>query len=111
GLVLVTGAMSGCWQHPNPGTRSLSVVRVSPDVGNAAAPLLLNDAITVFFSAPVDALSVTRDTVAVLDAEGNTVPGRLRVGGAWGTFEPRSPLTAALEDGSVRPGLGDRLAR
>src|SRR5262245_935483 len=109
GLLLVAGTTSGCWQHPSPGTRTLSVVRVSPDIGNVAAPLLLNDAITVFFSAPVDALSVTRDTVAVLDAEGNAVPGRLRVGGTWVTFEPRAPLTMALEDGSFRPGREYRL--
>jgi hypothetical protein len=109
GLLLVAGTMSGCWQHQSAGTRTLSVVRVSPDLGNAATPLLLNDAITVFFSAPVDALSVTRDTVEVLDAEGNAVPGRLRVGGTWVTFEPRAPLTQALEDGSFRPGREYRL--
>lgn len=72
--------------------------------------MLLNDTITVYFSAPVDPLSVTSDSFAVLDLRGNQVPGRLRVGGTFVTFEPVPPLQPDLQDGSLQPDSEYRLA-
>ncbi|MSR39307.1 MAG: hypothetical protein EXS02_10790 [Planctomycetes bacterium] len=100
-LLALLGATS-CWSREAP-VATFAVDRISPDLA-LATEFLLNDAITVYFTRPVDPLSVTRDTVTVLDHEGNAVQGRLRVGGLWVTFEPKAPLTASLEDGSFRPG-------
>ena len=98
----------GCGTHDSPEPAPLAVARISPDLAGGA-PLLLNEAITVYFSQSLDPLSITRDTVSVLDAEGNSVPGRLRTGSTWVTFEPRPPLHPSLEDGSLRPGREYRL--
>ena len=70
---------------------------------------MLNDAITVHFSQPVDPLSVTSDSFAVLDAEGHPVRGRLRVEGTYVTFEPETPLSRELRDGSFLPSRHYRL--
>lgn len=83
---------------------AFEVLRTSPGLGSDTAPLLLNDAVTIYFSAPVAAFSVTPDSVAVLDARGDRVPGDLRIGLSWVTFTPRPPLSAALVDGSFVPG-------
>lgn len=108
GLLLVLGCAVGCGTHQSPEVTPLAVVRISPDLAGGA-PLLLNEAITVYFSQAIDPLSVTRDTVSVLDSEGNAVPGRLRTGTTWVTFEPRPPLQPSLEDGSLRPARDYRL--
>lgn len=78
--------------------------RTSPPPAGSAPPLLLNDAITAYFSAPVLPVSVTPDSVTVVDDRGHRVPGELRVGADWITFTPLPPVTAALDDGSFRPG-------
>lgn len=75
-----------------------------PSADQTATPLLLNDAITAYFSAPVLPVSVTPDSVTVVDDRGHRVPGELRVGADWITFMPLPPVTAALDDGSFRPG-------
>ncbi len=105
------GAMllTACWQRTPPATAQFAVARISPDLRDGASPLLLNDAITVYFSAAVDPMSVTRDSFAVLNGEGHAVRGRLRVDGAWITFEPEPPLSADLQDGSFQPGQDYRL--
>lgn len=108
GLWFVLGCTMGCGTHDIPDPAPLAVARISPDLASGA-PLLLNEAITVYFSQSLDPLSITRDTVSVLDAEGNSVPGRLRTGSTWVTFEPRPPLHPSLEDGSLRPGREYRL--
>ncbi|MCA8965749.1 MAG: hypothetical protein H6838_20525 [Planctomycetes bacterium] len=92
---------AGCHRSAPP---AFEVMHTSPVLGGEAGPLLLNDTITVYFSAPVSALSVTSDSVHVVDARGNQVPGQLRVGENWVTFAPRPPLTAGLVDGSFQPG-------
>ncbi len=93
-------ACAGCHRAPPP---DFVVLRVSPAL-DATAPLLLNDTITVYFSAPIAPLSVLPDSVAVMDAEGHQVPGSLRAGATWITFTPQPPLTASLADGSFVPG-------
>jgi hypothetical protein len=112
GSALVAAGMFGlvgCWPRSPVEQQPLAVVRTSPELGTAAAPLMLNDSITVYFTAPVNPLSVTSDVVRVLDADGHAVPGRLRTGGSWITFEPDPPLRADLADGSFRAGSAYRL--
>ncbi|MBL8729980.1 MAG: Ig-like domain-containing protein [Planctomycetes bacterium] len=107
-LTLTAAAAAACWRSP-PRSRPFEVVRTSPALGSADAPLLLNDSITVYFSDPVQPLSVTEDSVTLVDDAGRRVPGALRVGANWVTFEPEPPLAADLGDGSFRPGATYRL--
>ncbi|MBL9079834.1 MAG: Ig-like domain-containing protein [Planctomycetes bacterium] len=107
-LCLTAAAAAGCWRN-SPEPVPFEVARTSPALGTEAAPLLLNDSITVYFSAPVQPLSVTEDSVTVLDEAGRQVRGALRVASNWVTFEPEPPLAADLRDGSFRPGATYRL--
>lgn len=107
-FVLLALAGASCWRQP-PKVAAFDVVRTSPALGEGATPLLLNDTVTVYFSGPLNPVSVTNDTVAVLDERGHQVPGKLRVGPNWVTFEPLPPLAADLMDGSFQPGCSYRL--
>lgn len=98
-LVLAVAACS-----PPASERPFAVSRTSPDLGPASVPLLLNDAVTVYFTAEVLPVSVTPDAVVVVDERGERVPGSLAVGSNWVAFHPLPPLTADLVDGSFRPG-------
>jgi len=94
---------AACWQE-QPRRQPLQVERTSPVLDDEAQPILLNDSLTVFFSAPLLPLSVTSDSVSVLDERGHQVPGSLQVGEDWVTFRPHAPLAPDLLDGSFRPG-------
>jgi len=100
---------SACWQASPAPPAVLEVEGVSPSLAPEAEPLLLNDSVTVYFSAPIHALSVTADTVSVVDREGHAVPGSLETGSDWVTFSPEPPLSPGLQDGSFRPGEDYRL--
>lgn len=79
-----------------------SVARVRPADG---APVFLNQRLTVYFTEPVDALSVTQDTVRVVDSEGHLVGlERLEVGSQLVTLHPRTPVSPTLDDGSFVAG-------
>ncbi len=106
GLLLAT---AGCESKQRKAPARFEIQRVSPDLGVEAEGLLLNEAITVYFSAPVDPFRVTEDTFAVLDAEGHPVEGSLRCEGRWVTFHPRAPLTPSLTDGGLQPASDYRL--
>jgi hypothetical protein len=72
--------------------------------------LLLNDAITIYFSEPIQPTSVTEDSVTVIDENGHQVPGAsLVVGTDWVSWVPEPPLAKDLSDGSFRPGGHYRL--
>lgn len=100
-LLISILAQSACWRGPSTETR-FQLLRTSPAAGSAG--LLLNDSITAFFSAPIHGLSVTNDTFTVVDDAGGKVPGALRVGATWVTFEPRAPQRPDLTDGAFLPG-------
>lgn len=102
-------ALGSCSRGRVAPAERFEVTRVFPSLAESGEPLLLNDAITVHFSEPIDPLSVTSDSFAVLDAEGHPVRGRLRVEGAYVTFEPEAPLTRELRDGSLLPASRYRL--
>lgn len=104
-LLLLSAA--ACWQAA-PQSLPFGIVRTSPDL-EAGTPVLLNDALTVYFSDPILPLSVTGDSVTVVDEAGHQVPGALRCGANWVTFVPEPPLAADLDDGSFRPGRSYRL--
>ena len=105
GLLALAAA---CWRSP-PASRPLEVVRSAPALGDQAPPLLLNDSLTVYFSEPLLPLSITSDSVAMIDERGLQVPGSLRTGANWVAFVPTPPLTPGLDDGSFRPGGRYRL--
>jgi hypothetical protein len=99
---------TACWRS-QPSAPPFDVVRTSPVFGGESEPLMLNDSVTVYFSAAVNPVSVTAHSVTVLDELGHPVPGSLRAGPTWVTFVPNPPLSADLADGSFRPGATYRL--
>lgn len=107
--LLAWAVAAGCSRGGTTVPASFAAMRVFPALAPEAEPLLLNDAITVYFSEPVDPMSVTRDSFAVHDSDGHPVRGRLRCDGTWVTFEPEAPLGADLQDGSLRPSREYRL--
>lgn len=88
---------------------ALAIEHTSPDLSLAAPPLLLNDSITVYFTAPLLPLSVTTESFTLLDLAGHQVPGTLRTGTNWITYVPDPPLQPSLDDGSFQPGATYRL--
>lgn len=94
---------AACWRSA-PDPAPLTVDHTSPALGDRAQPLLLNDAITVYFTDRIQPLSVTSASVSLLDEAGHQVPGTLRVGANYVSFQPNPPLSADLGDGSYRPG-------
>ena len=91
---------------------SLSIDRTSPALDDPSKPVLLNEALTIYFSEPILPTSVTSDSVSLIDESGHKVSGQLRAGKAgndWVQFVPDPPLAADLGDGSFRPGAHYRL--
>ena len=106
-LLLVLG-LAACWQSTEQ-SEPLQVERTSPALDDASQPVLLNDSLTVYFSDEILPLSVTPDSVSVLDDAGHQVPGSLQVGSNWVAFRPEAPLDSDLMDGSFQPGGRYRL--
>lgn len=84
---------------------TLSVTTTSADgaMERGQALFYLNHPLRIDFSRPLDPLSITGDTVRVVDAHGHAVPGALRIGTRSVTFEPHPPLAPSLDDGSLKP--------
>lgn len=101
--LLLLAALGSCWDQ-GAGAEPLTIDRTSPPLGDPSQPVLLNDALTVYFSEPLQPLSVTSDSVSLLDEDGHHVPGELQVGSNWVAFVPEPPLAKDLTDGSFRPG-------
>ena len=99
---------SACW-HRTPAPAAFKVLRTSPNLDSDTEPILLNDSITIYFSDSLQALSVTPDSVSLVDEDDRPVRGSLRVGSNWVAFQPDPPLTRELTDGSLRPGGKYRL--
>jgi hypothetical protein len=79
---------------------TLRLVRIDPDRG----PLYLNQPIRFLFDDVVDPLSVTSDTVRIVDAAGLAVPGKRLVRQYYVEFVPHVPTRFSLDDGSFQPG-------
>ena len=72
--------------------------------------LLLNQSIVLRFDRALDPLSVTRDSIRLVDERARTIPlERVRVREASIELLPRAPIHANLDDGSYRPGSTLRL--
>src|SRR5262245_31829978 len=108
GALVVALLAAACW-HRAPTPSAFEVLRTSPNLGSDSEPILLNDSITIYFSDTIQALSVTPDSVSLVDEEDRPVRGSLRVGSNWATFQPEPPLTREMTDGSLRPGGAYRL--
>jgi hypothetical protein len=106
--LLLAGVLAGCGGGGAKDTGPFEVLRTSPPLG-AHERILLNQEITVYFSGLVDPMAVSPDTVAVVDARGERVPGDLQPGSRSVTFVPRAPLQPDLLDGSLRPDTDYRL--
>ena len=104
-LVLLTllAGLGSCWDG-SPIIEPLRVDRTSPVLSDPARPVLLNDALTVYFSEPIQPGSVNEDSVVLLDQDGHQVRGEVEVGSDWIAFVPSPPLEKDLGDGSFRPG-------
>ncbi len=77
-----------------------TAVRIKPD----GERVILNQEITVYFSKPIEPLSVTPDTVRVVDSQGHAVaPAGIDVGSQSLSVRPRPPITPSLSDGTLRP--------
>ena len=105
---MLAATAAACWRS-GPETEPLRVDRTSPVLGEPDAPVLLNDALTVYFRDSILPLSVTPHSVSLLDEHGLQVPGSLDVGENWLAFRPSPPLGPELDDGSFRPGGRYRL--
>ena len=86
---------------------SLSIDRTSPALDDPSKPVLLNEALTIYFSEPILPTSVTSDSVSLIDESGHKVSGQLRAGKAgndWVQFVPDPPLAAVgAEEGRASP--------
>jgi len=107
-LVVVLAGLGGCWNR-SAVQEPLTIDRTSPVLSDSARPVLLNDALTVYFSQPIQPGSVNEDSVVLLDQDGHQVDGAVEVGSNWITFVPAPPLARNLEDGTFRPGGQYRL--
>jgi hypothetical protein len=100
--VVVCGLLAAaCHRAPPP---EFGIASTSPELRGTPPVVMLNEPLTVYFTAPVAGLSVTPDTVQVLDSRGERVPGTLQNGSHWVSFVPQPPLTPELRDGSFLPG-------
>jgi hypothetical protein len=77
---------------------------------DGATGVFLNEPLVLHFSGALDRSSVTRASVAVLDANGRQVAGSLAVDGARVTFTPELPRRPDLNDGGFLPGAEVRVA-
>lgn len=101
-LVLLAVSAVACGRGATlPAPEPFVVTRISPEPGGT--PLLLNQQVTLSFSAPLDPESARGDAFQVVDEAGRKVQGRVLVGVQSLTFEPRVPLRPELDDGSFRP--------
>jgi len=107
GALVVALLAAACW-HRAPAPSAFKVLHTSPNLDDSE-PILLNDSITIYFSDTLQALSVTPDSVSLVDEEDRPVRGSLRVGSNWVAFQPEPPFSRELTDGSLRPGGTYRL--
>lgn len=102
-LLVLLVSLAGCGQDAQ--DRPPLVLRsVRPlDTGER---LRLNDDIILEFSDDLDATSVTRDSVTLVDpATGAVAKGRWVTTGSSLRFVPEAALTPSLRDGGFRPGV------
>jgi hypothetical protein len=97
-FLALVGLAPACVEPPPP---SLHLLEFRQQGVNTVA---LNEELTFFFSGPLDASSVTSESVRVLDEDGFEARGERRVRGNALTFLPDLPRASDLSDGGFRPG-------
>lgn len=98
--------LQACWDSGRQDAGRLSIIHESPSSSDAEdALVLLNQEVVVYFSEPIDPLSVTEETFRVVDREGRGVPGSRSLGlsGTSVIFTPLAPVQRDLSGGSFRP--------
>lgn len=105
--LLLLPALPGCTPADADGGR-LGLESAFPASGGQ--PLLLNDAIRLTFSEPVDPTSVTRESARLVNQRtGLEAQGSWQVDGRLVLFRPSGVRNAALSDGGFSPGQTYRL--
>jgi len=106
--VLVGGAVlcgvTAC--EPGPADARPALLRlVRPRLDAAGlSGVFLNEELRLYFSAPLDRTTVTRENVRLVDERGNPAHGRLEVAGDCVRFLPDLPRRRDLSDGGLQPG-------
>ncbi|MHC5065733.1 MAG: Ig-like domain-containing domain [Planctomycetota bacterium] len=99
--------LQACWDSGSQKSGKLAIIHESPSAAaGEEALVLLNQEVVVYFSEPIDPLSVTEETFRVVDQEGRGVAGARSLGlsGSSIIFSPVPPVQRDLSDGSFRPG-------
>lgn len=100
--LLLFPALGGC-SPADPAGGQLGLEAAFPAPGGR--PLLLNDAIRLTFSEPVDPTSVTRESVRLVNPRtGLEAQGDWQVDGRLVLFRPAGVRNSALSDGGFSPG-------
>jgi hypothetical protein len=102
------GLLSGlaCAGSEGAAPRTLQVVRIDPERSEG---VFLNEPLAFHFSAEVDPLSVSRESVVIETADGQRARGSLSVEGRKVLFQPDVPHAPDLSDGGYRPGASYRV--
>lgn len=102
-LALAVAPLVGCdGPADTPSPVGLRLEQRRPD---AAEGIYLNEPLVLHFSAPLDPLSVTRESVRIRAADGGPAAhGVFEVDGERLRFRPDAPLEPTLSDGGLRPG-------
>ena len=111
-FALALSGVAGCADGDGPPQGWLQIRRVQPDYelpGLGGGRVFLNQRITVHFNAPIDPMSITRDTIQVVDSDGRPVPGRLERRRQSVDFVPVVATLPDLSDGSFLPDAAYRL--
>lgn len=93
-------SLAGCGDRPSSAAGPFAAVRIKPD----GELVFLNQALTVYFSEPVEPLSITGDTVRIVDGDGHPVAiSGIDVGSQSISVRPRPPTMPSMDDGTLRP--------
>lgn len=100
---LALSLLTGCDRSAEPAVRA--GLRLEQRRPEAAEGIYLNEPLVLHFSAPLDPLSVTRESVRIRAADGGPpAHGVYEVDGDRLRFRPDPPLEPGLSDGGLRPG-------
>jgi len=102
-LALLLTACTGSEGGPQ---RTLRLERMDPTIKEG---VFLNEPLTFHFSADVDPLSISRESVVIETEQHERARGRLSVEGRRVVFRPDVPHAQDLSDGGFRPGAQYRV--
>jgi len=103
---LWTLALAACTGSEGSPQRTLRLERMDPTIKDG---VFLNEPLTFHFSAEVDPLSISRESVVIETEQHERARGRLSVEGRRVVFRPDVPHARDLSDGGFRPGAQYRV--